>query len=156
MGLLDGVLGNLSGSMEGGSDAQGGEGFAGMLEGLGAGAQAKGASLMSAAMSLVQEKGGLDGILDKFRQSGMAQQVESWISTGPNLGITAEQVHKVIDPETLKGIAARLGMSAEETGHSLAQMIPNLVNRLTPEGKVPENARDLIAEGLAKLKTWNA
>ena len=156
MGLLDGILGNLTGSTGDSADPQGSDSFAGLLGNVGAGAKEKGAGLMAAAMSLVQDDGGLHAVLDKFRQNGMVEQVESWIGTGPNQGITMEQVRKVIDPARLSEIASRLGVTTEQAGAAFARILPELVNRLTPDGRVPENPKDLIAEGLAKIKSWNA
>ena len=156
MSFLDGILGKFSGTTEGGAAAPDQDTLGSLLTSLGAEAKEKGAGLMTATMSLVQDGGGLDSVLDKFRKNGMVEQVESWVGSGPNLGITAEQVQKVFDPATIKEVATRLGVSAEQAGQSLAKLVPEIVNRLTPEGHVPENHRDLIAEGLAKLKSWTA
>ena len=156
MGLLDGILGNLTGSTGDSADPHGSDSLAGLLGNLGDGTKEKGTGLMAAAMSLVQEDGGLNALLDKFRQNGMVEQVESWIGTGPNQGITMEQIQKVIDPARLGEIASRLGVTTEQAGAAFARFLPELVNRLTPNGQVPENPRDLIAEGLAKIKAWNA
>lgn len=157
MGLLDGFLDKVSASAQGGdSSAQGQDSFSGLLGSLGIGAKAGDTGLMTSAMSLLQEGGGLNGVLDKFRQSGLAAQVESWISTGPNLGITSEQIHQVFGAEAIGGVASKLGVSVTQAGSALAQLLPELINKLTPEGRVPENHSDLIAEGLAKLKSWTA
>lgn len=139
MGLLDGFL-----------DKQ--DSFSGLLGSLGVGAEAGKGGWLASAISLVQQGGGLDGVLDRFRQSGMAEQVESWISTGPNLGITSEQVQEIFGAEAIGGVASKLGVSVGQAGTALAQFIPEMVNRLTPDGRVPENHRDLIAEGLAKVR----
>ena len=157
MGLLDGILGNLSGSTPGGgTESTGQDPFGALLGSFGAGAKEKGAGLMAAAMSLVQENGGLHAVIQKFRDNGMVEQVESWISTGPNKEITMEQIHKIFDPSKLGDIASRLGVSTQQAGSAFAQMVPELVNRLTPDGQVPGNEKDLIAEGLAKIKSWTA
>ncbi len=107
---------------------------------------------MHAALGLIQQNGGIAGVLQKFQQSGLGQHAESWVSNGANLPITADQLHQVLGSGAVSGIAAQLGVDPSQISAGLAQALPQLINHLTPNGSVPENHADLVSEGLALLK----
>jgi uncharacterized protein YidB (DUF937 family) len=153
MGVLDGILGNVVGSMLGGGQTQQASSpLNAVLGSLAGGNTTQSGNLLSAAMSMVQQNGGLDGILNMFRGSGMAQQADSWVGTGPNASISADQLQQAVGAPALGGIASRLGLSVDQAGSAMAQILPELVNHLTPDGRVPDNHRDLISEGLSALR----
>ena len=101
---------------------------------------------------MVQQSGGLNGILDTFRRSGMSSQADSWVSTGPNVGISAEDLQQAVGGSTLSNLASQLGMSNSQASSVLAQILPELVNQLTPQGALPDNHSDLISQGLTLLR----
>ena len=103
-------------------------------------------------MSMIQSSGGLEGILAKFRASGHGTAVDSWVGTSDNHPITATQVTDVIGHNTVADMAKKLGLDPGIAGGALASMLPELVNQLTPEGKVPANSGDLLSQGLEMLK----
>jgi uncharacterized protein YidB (DUF937 family) len=93
MGLLDGLIGTAIGSMLSGNQAQNPLGS--VLRGLGGSNQAQGSNLLlQLALSMLQQNGGLEGVLNRFRQSGLSQQADSWVSTGENMNISADQLQK--------------------------------------------------------------
>lgn len=150
MGLLDGLIGNVIGSMLGGNQGQNPLGA--VLAGLGGGSQGQGGSLLlQVALSMLQQNGGLDGVLNKFRQGGLAQQADSWVSTGQNMNISGDQLQQVLGSSTISDLASRLGMSPDQAGSSMAQLLPNVIDQLTPQGQVPENGNEEIAQGLSML-----
>jgi uncharacterized protein YidB (DUF937 family) len=150
MGLLDDLLGNVVGSMLSGNQAQSPLGS--VLRGLGGGNQQQGGNLLlQLALSMLQQNGGLEGVLGKFRQGGMAQQADSWVSTGENMDISADQLQQVFGSSTISDLASRLGMSEGQASSTMAQLLPDVINRLTPEGQVPENSNEEIAQGLSML-----
>ena len=100
---------------------------------------------------MLQQNGGLEGILGKFRQSGLSHQADSWVSTGQNMSISADQLQNVFGASTIRELASRLGVSEQQAGSEMAQVLPEVINRLTPEGQVPENSDDEIADGLSTL-----
>jgi uncharacterized protein YidB (DUF937 family) len=116
------------------------------------GNRTQGGSLLAVVLALVQQSGGLDGILDAFRRSGMSSQADSWVSTDPNVGISAEDLQQAVGGSALGSLAAQLGMSNSQASSVLAQILPELVNQLTPQGTLPENQSDLISQGLAILR----
>ena len=145
MGLLDGLLGNVIGSMLGGNQAQSPFGAA-RNQGQG------GNLLLQIALSMLQQNGGLEGVLGKFRQGGLGQQADSWVGTGQNMNISADQLQQVFGSSTISDLASRLGMPADQAGSAMAQMLPDIINRLTPQGQVPENSNEEISQGLTALE----
>jgi len=168
MGLLDGLIGNvLSSAMGGGAQAGGnplgsllgslaasmGGGGAGMASSTGAMPNAASAGgLLSAAMSMVQSQGGLTGLLDKMRQSGLGQHADSWVAGGPNLPVSGAQLTQAVGSDAVGAVAAKLGVPAQQAGGLMAQLLPELINQLTPNGQVPANHGSLLSDGLKMLQ----
>lgn len=141
MGAFDGILGNLMGLM--GSPQPGTQPAPGQPQGAG--------SLLASALQLFQQNGGIQGVLAKFQQAGLTQQAQSWVSTGSNQPISADQLQRVLGSGVIGQIAAKLGLSQGDASHQLAGLLPNLIDKMTPQGQVPDNHHDLISEGLAML-----
>ena len=153
MGLLDGILGNVAGSVPGlGQPRQGANPLDALVGSLSGGGQSGEADLLGAVMSLVQQNGGLTGVLDMLQSNGLGQQADSWVGTGQNASVSAEQVTQVFGSTGLGNLASQLGTSPGQAGSILSQVLPELVNQLTPNGQVPENHNDLISQGLALLR----
>jgi uncharacterized protein YidB (DUF937 family) len=89
--------------------------------------------------------GGLTSVLEGFKKEGLGGAVQSWIGTGPNQPVSGEQVESALGEEKIEEIAQKAGLSKDETAGGLAQLLPQLVDRLTPGGKLPE------AGGLASM-----
>jgi len=151
MGLLDGIVGNIAGSVLGGGQSQGANPLEAMLSNLGGGNQTGGANILGAVMSLVQQNGGLPGVLNMLQSSGLGQQADSWVGTGTNANVSADQISQVFGNAGLGNLAAQLGTSQGQAGSILSQVLPELVNQLTPNGQVPDNHNDLLSQGLAAL-----
>lgn len=84
------------------------------------------------------EHGGLSGVVDKFRASGMGETVNSWIATGTkNLPITAEQVKAALGNEHITSLAKKLGIDPAAAAEKLAAMLPHAVDAATPNGTLP-------------------
>jgi uncharacterized protein YidB (DUF937 family) len=80
---------------------------------------------------------GLGGLLDRFRQSGQGKTADSWIGTGPNEPVSPGQVGNALGPNILKTLAAQSGLSEEELLRLLSQVLPGVVDKLTPNGRLP-------------------
>lgn len=153
MGLLDGILSNVAGSvLSGGQSQQGPNPLDALANSLGGGTQTGGANLLGAVMSLVQQNGGLPGIVSMLQNSGLGQQADSWVGTGANQNVSAEQLQQAFGASGLGSMAAQLGTSQGQAGSLLAQILPELVNQLTPNGQIPDNHGDLLSQGLAMLR----
>ena len=132
MGMLDGLIGSALGGM------------------LGRGGQAQN-PLLQVALQLLQQNGGIEGMLDKFRQGGYADQAASWQSTGQNMQVSGNALQEVLGTGAIGQIAQQLGISHGETAGGLAQVLPQLIDQLTPNGEVPDNHDDMVAQALAIL-----
>lgn len=150
MGLLDAILGGVLGGNTGGPmGGQFGNPNGGMLGGANAQAQSP---LLMIVLQLLQQNGGLQGILAKFQQAGYGQQAQSWVGTGPNLPIDPRVLQQVLGQGQFGQIAQQLGISQEQASDSVAQMLPQVVDQMTPAGQIPDNHGDLVNEALAILQ----
>jgi len=96
-------------------------------------------SLLSSKDASVGGTGGLGGLVQAFQGKGMGDMISSWISTGPNPPATASQITDVLGQQTLSQFAAKAGVSQGEAGGLLASLLPAMIDRLTPQGQVPES-----------------
>jgi len=108
MGLLDGVLGGIVG-----------------------------AERATVVNGLIQKHGGVQGIVNQFESQGLGNTVRSWVGTGPNQPVSPEQVQTALGPDAMAQLAAKLGISREELSAKLAQVLPDAIDKLTPDGVVP-------------------
>lgn len=129
MGLLDSVLG----AALGGGHSGGGGGQAdllkmviGMLAGGGQGGQGG------------ADSGGLGGLLEQFQRNGLGEVAGSWVSTGQNLPISPDQLGQVLGGDQIAGMASKLGMNQGDLLGQLSQMLPQVIDQLTPNGQVPQ------------------
>lgn len=149
MGLLDTVIGAASSMMGGQKTQQQQGGLAGMLGGLG-GAGGLGALLPVVVGMLANDGklGGLGGLMERFNNAGMGDAAKSWVGTGENAPISGDQIGQVLGGDMMGELASKLGMSQGDAAGSLAQMLPGLIDKLTPHGQAPEgglgNSGDLM------------
>jgi len=109
-------------------------------------------SLASAVLSMLSnnQTGGISGLAQQFAAQGLGHIISSWIGTGQNLPISPEQMHSILGSEQVRAIAAKVGLSPDAVNAGLAQILPQTVDQLTPDGQVPQE--DLMAKGLEVLK----
>ena len=81
--------------------------------------------------------GGLTEILQQLESKGLGQAVQSWIGTGANQAISSEQLEKALGSEKLQQLAAQVGISPDVLRQHLSEILPKIVDRLTPDGKLP-------------------
>jgi uncharacterized protein YidB (DUF937 family) len=117
---------------------------------MGQGGQAQ-SPLLQMALQVLQQNGGVEGILDKFRQGGYADQAASWQSTGQNMPVSGSALQEVLGSGAIGQIAQQLGMSHGEAAGGLAQVLPQLIDQFTPNGSVPDNHNDMVEQALAML-----
>jgi uncharacterized protein YidB (DUF937 family) len=109
MGLLDGVLGGVVG-----------------------------AGMVSVVNNLLEQHGGLQGLINQFQQNGLGDTVNSWVGTGPNKSISPDQVHQALGPDLLQQLSAKSGLSVQDLAQKLSQILPQAVDTMTPGGQVPK------------------
>jgi uncharacterized protein YidB (DUF937 family) len=101
-------------------------------------------SLVTDLLQIIQNQpGGLQGLVQSFHDKGMGGLVSSWISSGPNPPISGDQVHQVLGSDQVKAVAAKAGISPDVAGAVIAQILPGLVDKLTPNGSVPDHSNVL-------------
>ena len=95
--------------------------------------------------------GGLQGLVDSFSRNGLGDIVSSWIATGPNKAVSADQIHRALGADALSQIASKAGIRAETAVSSIASLLPDLVDKLTPSGSA-DDVQNVIAQGMALFK----
>ena len=96
-----------------------------------------GAGMVSVINNLVEQQGGLQGLINKFQQQGFGETVNSWVSTGPNKPISPDEVHRALGPDLLQQLSAKSGLSVQELAQKLSTILPQAVDTMTPNGRVP-------------------
>ena len=142
MGLLDQVIGGLMGGGGGGS-ATGGMG--GVLSSLLGGGQQQGigqqqgmAGQQQGGMGMGGMAGGLGGLLASFQQAGLGHIAQSWVGNGPNQPVSPEQLHSVLGQDQVQNMASQANMPQQDFLSQLSQHLPNAVNGMTPNGRLPD------------------
>ena len=133
VGLLDGLLGSVLGKVMSGGQ--------------------QGNALMDVAMGLLNnpQSGGLSGLLEKFKASGLGDQAASWVGAGDNAPVSGDQIQNALGGDFINQIASKLGVDASQASGGLAQLLPTLIDKLTPNGAVLADG-DQLAQGLAGLR----
>ena len=145
-------LGSLLGSVLGGGARSGTGGGAGGVGGAG-GAAILG-SLLQALMNGRGGSGGtgsggnpLGGLMDLLTRSGLAEQKDSWVGTGDNQSVTGAQIQQALPDETLKEVADEAGVTTDQAATEIAQSLPKVVDRLSPDGHLPDaSLEDLVKQ----------
>lgn len=98
-----------------------------------------GASMVSVVNSIIEQHGGLQGVVSQFEKNGLGETVKSWVGTGPNQPISPDEVHKVLGPDLLQQLSEKSGLSVQELAQKLAHVLPQAVDTLTPGGAIPKS-----------------
>jgi uncharacterized protein YidB (DUF937 family) len=132
MGILDSLLGAITGKSS--STSSGTEQL-----------------VMNAVIGMLSNKqtGGLSGLVDLFTKSGLGDIVSSWVGTGQNLPVSAEQILGALGNKQVSQLASKTGVPMDQIGGLLAQVLPSVVDKLTPKGNVP--ADDQLQSMLSML-----
>lgn len=129
MGLFDSVAGAVLGKLGG---EQGG--------------------MAQIAMEMLNQNGGLSGVLEKFKAGGLAEQAASWVGKGENLPISADQISSILGSGAIAEMAAKFGITPEVLSSQIAQHLPSVVDKMTPNGEVPADSGNLLSSVLSMLK----
>ena len=134
MGLLDSVVGAFG--------QQGQPGQPGHQQAGGA------AGLLGVVMLLLQASGGLSGLLQKFEASGLGDIAKSWISQGENQPVSGDQLHRVLEPDTVAQVSQHMGVPPADAMAQLSKYLPQVVDKLSPNGHVADDGQG----GLGQLE----
>lgn len=106
--------------------------------------------LMSTIMNLVGgQSGGLNGFIGQLTSKGLGDKVSSWVGTGKNLPVSPDEIQNALGFDQIKNIASKLGMDTNTITSKLSNLLPQVVDKLTPDGKVPEG--DILSKGMDML-----
>lgn len=100
--------------------------------------------LLSSVMGLIGGQDGLNNLISQFGAKGLGDVVGSWVGTGKNLPVSPDQLKGVLGDDTVKNIASKLGMDSNAVTSQLSNLLPDVVDKLTPDGKVPDG--DLMSK----------
>ena len=124
MGFFDSIAKNVLGGMIGGHQDK-------MTDALG---------------GILNEVGGLEGMLGKAKELGIEQTVSSWIGTGQNEPVSPDQIHNLLGADAVQNVAQKMGFSVQQVLPLLAQFMPMIIDHLTPKGQIEQGATG--AQGL--------
>jgi uncharacterized protein YidB (DUF937 family) len=128
MGLMDSLIGAATNSLAGGNQAQAG-GSGGLDPQV----------LMGIVGALMNNGGGLSGILAKLQQSGLGDAAASWVGSGANQPVSPDALGGALGSDLMGMIATQMGASQEQAAGTVADLLPGLVDKLTPQGQVPDD-----------------
>ena len=104
------------------------------------------------AMEMFNQNGGLGGILDKFKQGGLAEQAASWVGKGENLPISAEQISSILGNGAIADMAAKFGIDPATLSAQIAEHLPTVVDKMTPNGAVEADSGNILSTVLGMFK----
>lgn len=126
--------------------------LASKAQGMFGGAEGKSPELLSSVMNMLSsnQSGGLSELVQSFKDKGLGDIVSSWVGTGENKPVNADQINTALGSETIQNLAEKAGVSSTEVSSMLAQHLPGLIDKLTPDGVIPEGG--LLEKGLEFFK----
>ena len=128
------------------------EGGAFDLPGVAGGDPAQAAAVMGTMMELLQQKGGLGGLLDQFRASGLSAQADAWSRGDASEGVSGDQVQQVLGAPIVDRIAQKLGLTPDQARATLAQLVPAITSRMAAEEKLTGQPDDELQKALGMFK----
>ncbi|MFY7997382.1 MAG: YidB family protein [Candidatus Kapaibacteriota bacterium] len=131
MGLMD-LVGQVAGAALGGGAEGGGQ-----------------SALINAVGSMISQQGGIEGLMQAFQQGGAGEMMQSWVGTGQNLPISPEMLTSVLGSEQVAALAQQVGIPPEMATTALTQVLPMVIDQLTPNGAAPQG--DALQAGLGAL-----
>lgn len=96
-----------------------------------------GAGMVSVVNGIIEKHGGLQGVVNEFERNGLGGTVRSWVGTGANQPISPDDVQRVLGPDLLQQMSERSGLSVQDLTQKLSQVLPEAVDKLTPNGAIP-------------------
>ncbi|MGH9514023.1 MAG: YidB family protein [Terriglobales bacterium] len=111
--------------------------------------------LATGLLEMIQNQpGGLQGLIQSFHDKGLGGVVSSWVANGPNPPVTSDQIHQVLGSDQVKALAAKAGISPDTAASAIAQLLPGIVDKLTPDGQVPahNNVMDMVGGLLQNMQ----
>ncbi len=99
-------------------------------------------------LQMIQQNGGLQQIIGQLQNSPIGEQVNSWLGSGANEAVSADQVAQAM-PNAVEDLSKQTGMSPEAVSNSISELLPNLIDKLSPGGQIP--GADQLGEVLKQI-----
>ena len=96
-------------------------------------------NLLNGALGILESMGGVNGLVKKFQQSGLGDLAASWVGTGENKGILPDQLASILGKDQIAAVAQQAGIPESQGASVLSQILPAMVDKLTPDGTAPES-----------------
>jgi uncharacterized protein YidB (DUF937 family) len=96
-----------------------------------------GAGMVSVVNGIIEQHGGLQGVVSEFEKNGLGATVKSWVGTGPNQPISPDEVHRALGPDLMQQLSQKTGLSVQDLAQKLSHVLPQAVDKLTPDGAIP-------------------
>jgi uncharacterized protein YidB (DUF937 family) len=109
------------------------------------------ALLLPLALQWIQRNGGIGNVLQRVNQRGFGGQAASWIGTGQNEAMPLDAVHQVVGNDALAAMSQQLGVGEDEVAQGFAEILPEVVDRLSPAGEMPADADQRLDAGQSAL-----
>lgn len=109
--------------------------------------------IVSGIQKIVEDNGGVSGIVQKFKDKGFSEAASSWVGTGENVNIGASDVMKVLGNDSIQELAKKVGLDSEATAGLIGNLLPVVIDKLSPEGKEPGGDLASQLTSLASLFT---
>lgn len=138
MNILQGILGAVN-AMSGGQQQQ----------------QSAANPMINVVLGMLangSQSGGLGGLMQQFQNAGLGNLIQSWISTGQNLPINANQMQQVLGQDQIGNIAKQLGMNPNDAAGHLSTALPQIIDMLTPHGQTPAGGLGDVGSILGMLQ----
>ena len=97
-----------------------------------------GGSMAAVVNNVLEQHGGVQGVVNEFERNGLGPTVRSWVSTGPNQPISPDEVQRALGPDLLQQLSQKSGVSVEDLSRKLAEVLPQAVDKMTPDGTIPK------------------
>lgn len=152
MGLFDGALGDMAGSLLGGKAGGVEQLLGGLLGNSAAQGGTSSAALLQMAMTLVQQNGGIGGIVQQLQRGGLGDIVTSWVGTGANRSVSPVQLEQALGSAAVTQAAATAGVDPSQAMGGLAAMLPQLIDKLTPDGNVTPGSSAMLTQVMGMLQ----
>ncbi|WP_427912539.1 YidB family protein [Ramlibacter sp. MMS24-I3-19] len=156
LGGLGAILGGLGGESGGSVGSGGSAGLPGGMRpagvGSGSGRNAMLALMLPLVLQWVQRNGGIGNVLQRVNQHGYGGHADSWLGTGANAPLPPQAAHELLGHDELANLSSQLGVGEDEVADGFSEILPEVVDQLSPQGKLPDDADRTLDAGQSALE----
>jgi uncharacterized protein YidB (DUF937 family) len=152
MADIGSIVGSIVGSVLSGKEAdQNHDGLSEVVSRLEAEGAGNKAGLLQLVLSAIKENGGLNSVIQQLRARGMGTEADSWIGTGSNAVADLQKLINLLNSPIVASIASKLGLDTGKASSAIASILPEVIDKLTPQGTLSGKEDDVIEKILTTL-----